>query len=64
VSGGDEITRETLDAALTRHHGNVRRVGQELGIPRSRLYRLLAKWTLDPVAYRLPGTPAAPEGDA
>ena len=56
--GRTSITREQLEAALRAHHGNVRRVGQALGIPRSRLYRLLSKWSIDPIAHRA-GTPPA-----
>jgi transcriptional regulator with AAA-type ATPase domain len=53
-----DITRDELAAALRQHRGNVRRVGYSLGIPRSRLYRLLAKWSLDPRAHRV-GTASA-----
>ena len=57
-----DVTREQLEAALREHKGNVRRVGQSLRIPRSRLYRLLDKWQLDPVAFRV-GTAPAEERD-
>ena len=57
-----DITREQLEVVLREHNGNVRRVGQALGIPRSRLYRLLGKWLLDPVAFRT-GTAPAQERD-
>jgi DNA-binding NtrC family response regulator len=47
-----KITREQLEVALQQHRGNVRQVGKELGIHRSRLYRLLEKWALDPGQHR------------
>jgi transcriptional regulator with PAS, ATPase and Fis domain len=47
-----EITRETLENTMRQHRGNVRKVGQSLGIPRSRMYRLLARFEIDPDTYR------------
>ena len=57
----DEITRAGLEELLRRHLGNLRQVSKELGIARTRVYRLLKKWALDPDAYRA-GTAAA-KGD-
>ena len=61
VAPTEELTRDALDALLRRHLGNLRQVSKELGIARTRVYRLLKKWALDPDAYRT-GTPAA-KGD-
>jgi transcriptional regulator with PAS, ATPase and Fis domain len=56
------ITRETLEAALREHRGNVRRVGQALKIQRTRLYRLLTKWSIDVEQHR--GMSGANDGTA
>jgi len=49
----DLVSRD-LEAALRQHRGNIRKVSQVLGIPRGRLYRLIAKWSIDPAAFRTP----------
>jgi DNA-binding NtrC family response regulator len=54
-----ELSRNLLDELLRRHAGNLRRVSQEIGIARTRLYRLLKQWSLDPAEYRS-GMHAAP----
>jgi len=55
-----ELTREQLDDALTRHRGNVRRMGHELGMARAKLYRLLAGMGLNPDLYRQLQSPIEP----
>ena len=55
-----DLNPERLREALMRHRGNVRRVGQELGVPRSQLYRVLAGFGLNPDAYRERESPVAP----
>ena len=62
MSASSIITREVLEAALREHRGNVRRVGQALNIPRTRLYRLVSKWSIDVDAHR--GMSAANDGVA
>ncbi|MGE3456219.1 MAG: sigma 54-interacting transcriptional regulator [Kofleriaceae bacterium] len=47
-----EITHARVDEVLREHHGNVRRVSATLGIARTRLYRLMEKWSVDPNQYR------------
>jgi len=59
-----ELDRERLHDALTRHRGNVRRVGQELGIARGHLYRLLAGFGLNPDVYRGKVSPLEPAPQA
>ncbi|MGE0871282.1 MAG: sigma 54-interacting transcriptional regulator [Kofleriaceae bacterium] len=49
-----EITHARVDEVLREHNGNVRRVSAALGIARTRLYRLMEKWSVDPNQYRRP----------
>lgn len=51
-ASAEDLSRERLDDALTRHRGNVRRVAQELGVQRGQLYRVLAGFGLNPDLYR------------
>jgi DNA-binding NtrC family response regulator len=47
-----ELTRDELDKILRGNGGNLRQTSMHFGIARTRLYRLLKKWSLDPAAYR------------
>jgi hypothetical protein len=47
-----DLSRERLRDVLTRHRGNVRRIAQELGIQRGQLYRVLARFGLNPDLFR------------
>ncbi|MGE0550791.1 MAG: sigma 54-interacting transcriptional regulator [Kofleriaceae bacterium] len=58
-----EISRPRLEAELQNQRGNLRQVAQTLGISRSRVYRLISRWSLEPDAYRQ-GVAAAGDGDA
>jgi hypothetical protein len=58
-SGTPPLSRNLLDELLRRHAGDLRTISQELGIARTRLYRLLKRWSLDPAEYRS-GMHAAP----
>jgi DNA-binding NtrC family response regulator len=60
-SEAEELSRTALDELLRRHAGNLRRTGQKLGIARTRLYRWMKRWSLDPAEYRS-GTHAASPG--
>jgi len=62
MSASSVITREIVEGLLREHRGNVRRVGQALNIPRTRLYRMLSKWSIDVDAHR--GMSAADDGAA
>jgi DNA-binding NtrC family response regulator len=44
--------RADVESALRASTGNVRRVSAALGLPRTRLYRLLARWKIDLRSYR------------
>jgi transcriptional regulator of acetoin/glycerol metabolism len=48
----EDLSRERLHDVLTRHRGNVRRVAQELGVQRGQLYRVLARFGLNPDLFR------------
>jgi hypothetical protein len=62
----ENLSRELLHDALTRHRGNIRRVAQELGVQRGQLYRLLAGFGLNPDLFRglvSPGDASPPSSD-
>jgi hypothetical protein len=48
----EDLSHERLKDVLTRHRGNVRRVAQELGVQRGQLYRVLARFGLNPDLFR------------
>jgi len=52
VKKGRVPTREEVEAALERHHGNMTRTAEELGKDRGQLYRLVKRMVLDPDGYR------------
>jgi transcriptional regulator of acetoin/glycerol metabolism len=54
---GDQ--RAQIEDALLVHRGNVRRASLALGIARSHLYRLMARWNLELDSFRA-GAPHAP----
>ncbi len=47
-----DVSLPRLEAELQRQRGNLRQVAYTLGISRSRLYRLLERWSLEPNHYR------------
>jgi len=49
---GGEVTRDSLDRLLREYDGNVTTVAEKLGKHRFQLYRLLARFGLDPEKYR------------
>ena len=44
--------RSEIEAVLRDNRGNVRRAAHALGIARGHLYRLLARWEVDPASFR------------
>ena len=42
----DKMEEEAIRASLERHHGNLTRVAEELGISRAALYRRLEKYNI------------------
>jgi DNA-binding NtrC family response regulator len=48
----ERFEREYLGEALTRHHGNVSKAAEDLGMYRQQLQQKLAEYGIDPATYR------------
>jgi len=48
----ERFERQFIEEALTRHHGNITRAAEEMGMYRQHLQLKLAEYGIDPAAYR------------